>query len=118
MLEKEGAIFRTKSDTEVIAQLYIRHGLKFLDFMEGMWAIAILDTKNDFLLLARDRFGEKPVYFYTNKNGIYFGSQIKFLCSLSNTKLEINIPKVIQGLRNGYKQRYKTNENFFIERFE
>lgn len=70
--------FRTKSDTEVILALYERHGSHALDHIPGMFAFAIWDEGKQELLCARDRFGEKPLYYATGHNGEFvFASEIK-----------------------------------------
>ena len=78
-LEKEGHAFRTRSDTEVIVQGYLRHGEGIFDRLDGMFAIAIWDRRSDTLLLARDRFGEKPLYYSDNGQRLLFGSELKSL---------------------------------------
>src|SRR5205085_6369372 len=62
-LERAGRVFRTSSDTEVIAQLYAEHGTGAFARMRGMFAIAIWDAAAERLVLARDRVGKKPLYY-------------------------------------------------------
>lgn len=88
-LIKSGCSFRTNSDTEVLLQLFIQKGLKFFDELNGFFAFAIYDAQKHELILARDRFGIKPLYF-TNQNGNYlFGSEWRAIHTLSNLS-EIN----------------------------
>jgi len=76
-LENRGHAFKTNSDTEVIVHLYEEYGENFVDALSGMFAIAIWDGGNQKLILARDRFGQKPL-FYANSNGNFiFASEIK-----------------------------------------
>jgi len=63
-LNKEGVIFRTGSDTEVLLYAYIRWGSACLNKFNGMWSIAIYDTLEKSIFLSRDRFGVKPLYYY------------------------------------------------------
>ena len=63
-LIKEGHRFKTNSDTEVIIHSYKQYGIKFLDYLEGMFSIAIYDNKENNLIIARDRIGIKPLYYY------------------------------------------------------
>ena len=93
-LEELGYKFYTESDTEVLANAYLQYGEKCVDYFEGMWAFAIWDDKIKKLFLSRDRFGEKPLFFYKNQKGIYFGSEIKFIKSLSSDSFRINIDKI------------------------
>lgn len=82
-LESEGAIFTTSSDTEVILKGYKAWGFKNLLLqLEGMFAIALWDVQQQQLYVARDRFGEKPFYYYQNEEGFYFSSELKGIVSL------------------------------------
>lgn len=69
--------FKTSSDTEVILAAYIRWGNKCLDFFNGMYAFAIYDTQEKKLLIARDRLGVKPLYYYFGDEGFIFSSEIR-----------------------------------------
>ena len=87
-LQKKKVIFKSNSDTEVILESYKFWGLDFLKKLRGMYSFAIWDNKNNKLLIARDPFGIKPLY-YTIFNGVfYFASQIKSLLSIKNLKFE------------------------------
>ncbi|MDH5179879.1 MAG: asparagine synthase (glutamine-hydrolyzing) [Gammaproteobacteria bacterium] len=79
-LTLHGARFRTKSDSEMVLHLYPRYGLEdMLPFLRGEFAFALYDKKKDRLMLVRDRFGIKPLY-WTEANGrIIFGSELKVL---------------------------------------
>ena len=106
--------FKTQSDTEVIIHYYKLFGLRCFNFFQGMWSIAIFDKKNNKLILSRDRFGEKPLYYKIEKNGIYFGSEIKYIKNLNlNKKLKINYDKIRDYLQFGYKSIFKKNSSFF-----
>src|SRR5215470_11153031 len=62
-LEREGHRFATASDTEVLVHAYEQHGDGFVELLRGMFAIAVWDSRSSRLLLARDRFGIKPLYY-------------------------------------------------------
>lgn len=81
-LEANGQIFKTQSDTEVIVNGYAVWGKELISKLQGMFAIAIWDAKQECLLLARDRFGEKPLFYRTNANGLDFSSSIEALASI------------------------------------
>lgn len=82
-LESEGAVFTTSSDTEVILKGYKAWGFPdLLSQLEGMFAIALWDVQQQQLYLARDRFGEKPFYYYQNEDGFYFSSELKGITAL------------------------------------
>ena len=76
-LEEKGHCFKTKSDTEVIVHAYEQWGLDALEKLRGMFAIAIWDDRQQQLLLARDRVGKKPLYYFDDDKQFLFGSEIK-----------------------------------------
>lgn len=78
-LERDGDIFRTNSDTEVLLKLYARVGEEMLQRLRGMFSISIWDQKLKTLFLARDPYGIKPLYISKNKNSWLFASQVKAL---------------------------------------
>lgn len=119
VLKKEGISFKTTSDTEVLAAALDLWGIDALDRLEGMWAFACYDTKTGNTLLSRDRFGEKPLYYYRSVQGsIFFGSEIKFLSSLKGSGFKINENHFKRYIVNGYKSLYKQPENFFLDVLE
>jgi len=78
-LLKEGAQFKSKSDTEVIVELYQRYGTKAFAMLRGMYALAIWDIDRRQLVLARDPYGIKPLYLARCSKGWMFASQVKAL---------------------------------------
>lgn len=76
-LESLGHTFRTHCDTEVIVHAYEEWGLDFPVYFNGMFAIALYDKKNSRLILVRDRFGIKPLYFLLKEDVLVFGSELK-----------------------------------------
>lgn len=114
-LEKQGVVFHTTSDTEVLLQYYLQYEERCVEYLEGMWSFAIYDRKKGRLLLSRDRFAEKPLYFYRAYDGIYFASEIKFLKSLTGKSFTVNNMQILRYLVNGYKSLYKMGETFFNE---
>ena len=91
-LQRCGEVFRTRSDTEVMLKLYERHGLACLDFVKGMFAFGLWDGGARTLLLARDRLGEKPLYFFVLPDGnILFASEIKALLRHPSVERRINL---------------------------
>ena len=81
-------LFVTKSDTEVILAAYQKWGNDFIAHLNGMFAIALLDEKKNELLLIRDRFGIKPLYYGVNENEVVFASELKaILASKSFSKM-------------------------------
>lgn len=76
-LKRKGYNFKTTTDTEVILHLYEEYGTDCLQYLRGMFAFAIWDSNNQQLFCARDRFGIKPFYYYTDEEKFVFGSEIK-----------------------------------------
>jgi len=74
-----GHRFRTQSDTECILHLYEELGAEGIAKLRGMFAFCIWDAKKRKILLARDRFGKKPLYYSARPDGIWFGSELKCL---------------------------------------
>ncbi len=71
--------FRSDSDCEVLLHLYLEKGLDFLDDVRGMFGIAVIDLREQRLLLARDRLGIKPLFLHRSRETVLFGSEIKAL---------------------------------------
>jgi asparagine synthase (glutamine-hydrolysing) len=98
-LERQGHKFKTHSDTETIIHSYEEHGADTPKFLRGMFAFAIHDRKKNKLLLARDRFGKKPLYYAKTKRGLVFGSEIKTLLLHEDVSREIDNDAVRRFLR-------------------
>lgn len=113
-LERSGPRLRSEGDTEVLARLLDRDGVDALTRCEGMWSLAWYSRRDGTLILARDRFGEKPLYLYRSPDGgVYFASEVTFLAALIGRPLRPNLRHVRRLLVNGYKSLYKTRETFF-----
>jgi asparagine synthase (glutamine-hydrolysing) len=95
-LEKEGARFRTRCDTEVLLHLYRRDGPGFVSRLRGMFAIALWDRRDKQLLLARDRFGIKPLYYELSDGRLSFASELKALLRQPHFSREID-PEALQS---------------------
>jgi asparagine synthase (glutamine-hydrolysing) len=78
-LERAGHRFSTTGDTEVLVHLYEEHGDAFAQRLRGMFAIAIWDSRRRRLVLARDRYGIKPLYFRAHSGGLEFASELRAL---------------------------------------
>jgi asparagine synthase (glutamine-hydrolysing) len=90
-LEAKGYTFATTSDTEVLINGYLAFGLEtILNRLEGMFAFALYDTKLEKLFVARDKFGEKPLYYSNNEESFTFASELKAFNPKLNTH-EIDI---------------------------
>ncbi len=78
-LEQRGHRFKTDGDGETIVHLYEEYGSGAVEHLRGMFALALWDRRRGRLLLARDRFGQKPLYFYQDRRLFAFASEIKAL---------------------------------------
>jgi asparagine synthase (glutamine-hydrolysing) len=112
-LEQQGVVFYTTSDTEVLLQAWITWGVSCLDKLDGMWAFAIYHEITGVLTLCRDRFGEKPLYYYETESSFYFASEIKFIQCLAEKDFRVNEAQLLRYLIHGYKSLYKKPETFF-----
>lgn len=81
-LESAGLRFRTESDTEVLLAGYVHWGSALFERLDGMFALAIYDTQRRDLLLARDRLGEKPLYYARSAGALVFASELKALLGI------------------------------------
>lgn len=93
-LAAKGHVFRTRSDTEVIAHLYEEHGTGFVKKLRGMFAIALWDSKRNRLVLARDRMGKKPLFYTVNGSFIAFASELRSLLTLKGVPREVDLRAV------------------------
>jgi len=101
-LIRKGHRFVGKSDTEVIVHLYEEAGKRCFEQLDGMYAIAIWDSTRQKLFLARDRFGEKPLYYHVGSYGIAFASELKSLVLFPYFQKEIDWEALDQFLTLGY----------------
>ena len=84
-LVRAGYTFNSATDTEVLLALYDQKKEKLLDDLDGMFAFALWDQSEQKLFCARDRFGEKPFYYFVSDRGFYFASEMKALFSIGIT---------------------------------
>lgn len=111
VLRAEGYSFRTKTDTEVIMAAYDKYGYECFERFNGMWAIALWDRKEKKLVLSRDRFGIKPLYYYADEQKLIFASEIKALLEDKSIIRRANDNIVYDYLTQGLMDH--TNETFF-----
>jgi asparagine synthase (glutamine-hydrolysing) len=107
-LSRLGYRFTRDSDTEVLLRAYQHWGGEVVHHLRGMFAFAIWDTRNERLLLARDRFGEKPLYFCEGGSGLYFASEIKALLRIPGIKPSVDLESVWDYLAYRYVPGPKT----------
>ena len=105
-LELEGFKFRTQSDTEVVLYALIKWGEGALKRFNGMFALAFFDKREGELLLARDRYGIKPLYYSLDHRALFFASEIKAILAEGSLCAELDVPALYQ---------YMTFQNLFHE---
>jgi asparagine synthase (glutamine-hydrolysing) len=101
-LEKRGHKFRTESDTEVLPHLYDEYGRDMVQHLNGMFAFALWDEKRKRLFIARDRFGEKPLYWGLFDRRLLFASEPKVLLAHPSVKPNLNLDALRQYLSFDY----------------
>jgi asparagine synthase (glutamine-hydrolysing) len=101
-LERQGHRFYTRADTEVIVHLYEQFGNDYVTHLRGMFAIALYDERRAKLLLARDRLGEKPLFYAIHRGRLLFGSEIKALLAAAPDLSDLNPDAILQYFYFGY----------------
>jgi len=115
--------FKTHSDTEVILALYEKYGVDSFSLLDGMFAFSIYDKDLNKVFIARDFFGEKPLYYCHNKDGIYWCSELKSILKVLGEKPDLNKKAVnlyfqltyIPAPYTIYEGIHKLNANHFLE---
>lgn len=105
-LQNKGIQFKTKGDSEVLIEEWIQSGKDSLEKFEGMFAFAIYDGID--LVIARDIFGEKPLYYCINEKGFFFSSEINILKSFLKLKFKPSNYDILSFMALGYLQGDKT----------
>jgi asparagine synthase (glutamine-hydrolysing) len=102
-LESRGHRFKSRSDTETIVHAYEEYGTRCVDYLSGMFALAIWDAPKRELFVARDRAGKKPLYYTITSSGtLVFGSELKSLREHPEFRGEISIEALDAYLTFGY----------------
>ena len=115
-LKECGYNFLTEGDTEVVIKAFDKWGESCFDKFDGMWALCIYDIKKKELILSRDFFGEKPLFYFKQENRLIFGSEIKYILNIGNdiSKIkEINEDQINLYLKQGYRFLNKENNTFY-----
>lgn len=113
-LEASGVEFKTNSDTEVILKLYEKHGVESFKWLDGMYGFSILDKNKNKLFIARDFFGEKPLYYTNTNNQFIWASELKSIINVLPIKPGISKKGLNLFLRLTYiPAPYSIYENIF-----
>ena len=107
-LESKGHRFFSQTDTEVVVHLYEEEGVQCLSRLRGMFAFAVWDENQRQLFLARDRFGQKPLYYYVDERKLLFASEIKSILSSKLVEISPDYEALYQYLCLGYVPHPKT----------
>ncbi len=102
LLRERGHTLATGTDTEVLVHLYEEYGTDLVHALEGMFAFAIWDTRTQTLLVARDRFGEKPLFYATPGDGLAFASELTALAAGAEVGAELDPVAVDEYFVFGY----------------
>ena len=101
-LEEKAHKFYSNTDTEVLVHLYEEYGKNFVDHLDGMFACAVWDLKNKKLIVARDRLGVKPMYYWFKDNNLIFASEIKSILQYEEVERELNFSGLCQFVTYAY----------------
>lgn len=107
-LQGAGHRFRTQSDVEVIVHLYEDYGVRCLDFLRGMFGLAIWDTRHRRLMLARDRFGIKPLSYAIAPGALFFGSEFKSILASGDIERQVDAVAIKELFATGFILSPKT----------
>jgi asparagine synthase (glutamine-hydrolysing) len=113
-LQKKGYSFSSKTDTEIIVAAYDHWGDECVDQFDGMFAFAIWDEKEKELFAARDRFGEKPFFYFLDKEQFIFASEMKALWA-AGVERTVNLKLLFNYLTIGYVDNPNIPEETFFE---
>lgn len=94
--------FQTGSDTEVLLEMYRKYNKEMLQYLEGMFALAIYDSQEGTLFIARDQLGIKPMYLYHTEDTFIFSSEIKGICQFSEVDSSKDKGCLAEFLVNGF----------------
>ena len=97
-----GHQFKSQSDTEVLVHLYEDVGPKFVEEIDGMFAIALWDAREGRLVLARDRAGKKPLFVYQDRTRLVFGSEIKAIFAHPGVPIQVDEAQIPSYFTYGY----------------
>jgi len=122
-LEKKGYKFKSNSDTEVVLNSYVEWGNNCVKKFRGMFAFAVWDAKEEKLILFRDRFGVKPLYYYVDGQNFIFASELKAIYQFSDFRKEIDFSALSFYLQLGFipapytifKNTYKLEQGSILE---
>ena len=111
----KGIKFKTSSDTEVLLKILNIFGTKGLKKLDGDWALAYYNKRLDKIILSKDRFSIRPLFYYDNGKELYFGSSISHIMSLQGKNASIDFGRVVNYLSFGFKGTNLDPNTFFYD---
>ena len=114
-LIQKGHVFSTDSDCETILHLYEEYGAKCLDYLRGMFAFCLWDIEKKQLFAARDRVGEKTLYYAQTQTALVFSTELKVILKYYIDNPQINIDALAESIRYNYPLELK---NTYIEQIK
>ncbi len=123
ILISKNHVFKSDTDSEVVIHAYEEWGIDMIKKLEGMFAFGLWDERNQKLILARDKFGIKPLYYYLDNEQLIFASEIKAIIENTDIKREIDftslseyfIYRYIPSPKTIFKNIYKVEPAHFLE---
>ena len=105
--------FKTNSDTEVLLKMLNLYGEKAVKYLDGMWAFSYFNKKKNNMIISRDSFGEKPLYYMSDSKKIIFASNLRYIEAISKDKFKFNLQKIENFLAFGFKEFGNNNQTIF-----
>ena len=99
---KKFNLVKSPSDTNILSQLISKVGKKFIDYIEGMYAIILFNTKTEEVSIYRDHSGQKNIYYYNSSKGLVLSSEVLPIVKLESFEKEINFEYISEALVMGY----------------
>ena len=111
--ESKGVKFKTTSDTEVLLKMLNIFNTQALKMLDGDWAFSYYNKKKDSIIISKDRFSVKPLFYFEENNNIYFASNITHLFTLMGRKQNLSLEKIKIFLAYGFKAMRSKPDTFF-----
>jgi len=115
LCKSKGANFKTESDTEVLLKMLNIFNTKAIELLNGDWVFSYYNKKNDTIIISRDRFGVRPLFYFSDDKNFYFSTNINHLIALTGKKIKINPSKIKSFLNFGFRVFSSGKETFFSD---
>lgn len=112
-LERKNIKFSTNSDTEVLLKFLNFYGPEKLEKLDGMWSFAYYNFHKKSLILSRDKFGEKPLYYFWKNRELIFGSNLNYISLINKKACKINYFKLKLIINNSFRSLFLDDNSFF-----